>query len=106
MISCERDGAQSEVCPIMPLCSERGIGNRNSRDWLSIWAACRSERNPNIAQREINEALWYACRFWMEHVVDIEDVTAMSDTFPDMLRRFLSTHLVSWLKLLVSVGQF
>jgi hypothetical protein len=61
---------------------------------------------PNITQGQIGEALWYACCFWMEHVVDIEDVAAMPDTFPDMLRRFLSMHLVSWLELVVSLGQF
>jgi hypothetical protein len=61
---------------------------------------------PYITQGQVGEALWYACRFWMEHVVDIEDVAAMPDTFPDMLRRFLSTHLVRWLELVVSVGQF
>jgi hypothetical protein len=61
---------------------------------------------PNITQGQIGEALWYACCFWMEHVVDIEDVATMPDTFPDILRRFLSTHLVSWLEVVVSVGQF
>jgi hypothetical protein len=61
---------------------------------------------PNITQRQIGETLWYACCFWMDHVVDIEDVAAMPDTFPDILRRFLSTHLVSWVELVVSVSQF
>jgi hypothetical protein len=61
---------------------------------------------PHITPGQIGEALWYACCFWMEHVVDIEDVAAMPNTFLDMLGRFLSTHLVRWLELVVSMGQF
>jgi hypothetical protein len=57
-----------------------------------------TEGIPSIVPSDVSETVWYACRFWMEHIIDIEDDT--SDTFLDSLWEFLTERLTLWIELL------
>jgi hypothetical protein len=59
---------------------------------------------PDISGDDISEALWYACRFWSQHLVDADD--PVPTILVDTLRIFLSTRLVTWMEVLTSKGQF
>jgi hypothetical protein len=53
---------------------------------------------PSIVESDVSEVLWYACRFWTEHIIEIEG--DMSDTVLDSLRKFLAEKLTLWIELL------
>jgi hypothetical protein len=53
---------------------------------------------PSIVPSDVSEIVWYACRFWMEHIIEIED--GASDTVLDSLRKFLMERLTLWIELL------
>jgi hypothetical protein len=53
---------------------------------------------PSIDPSEVSEAVWYACQFWMEHMIEI--VGDVSDTLLDSLRKFLTERLILWIELL------
>ena len=59
---------------------------------------------PTIADEYVSEGLWYACRFWSEHLVKVEN--PISNEFLTALRNFFSTKLVRWIEVLNSKGQF
>jgi hypothetical protein len=46
----------------------------------------------------VSEVLWYACRFWTEHIIEIESDT--SDTVLDSVRKFLAEKLTLWTEVL------
>jgi hypothetical protein len=50
----------------------------------------------------VTEPLWYACRFWTEHLAQVEG--PVSDQFAGMLRRVLSKHLLSWMEVMALKG--
>jgi hypothetical protein len=53
---------------------------------------------PSIVPSDVSEVVWYACRFWTEHIIEIEGDT--SDTVLDCLRKFLTERLTLWIELL------
>jgi hypothetical protein len=53
---------------------------------------------PSIVPSDVSEAMWYACRFWMEHIIEIEGDAR--DTFLDSLWKFLTEKLTLWIELL------
>jgi hypothetical protein len=53
---------------------------------------------PYIIPSDVSEVVWYACRFWMEHIIEIEGDA--SDTVLDCLRKFLAERLTLWIELL------
>jgi hypothetical protein len=57
-----------------------------------------TEGIPLINSSHISEVLWYACRFWTEHIVEIED--PVSQTFLDSLCNFLETKSIVWMEVL------
>ena len=57
-----------------------------------------TEGIPSIDSSDVSETVWYACRFWMEHIIEIEGDT--SDTLLDSLRKFLAEKLILWIELL------
>ena len=59
---------------------------------------------PEIAGEDISEALRYACRFWLQHVIDVDN--PVPKLLVDSLRTFLSTRLVIWIEVLISKGEF
>lgn len=58
---------------------------------------------PEIVPGLISEELWYACRFWVAHVIDIE---SPEKELVDALRDFLSTQVMLWVELTTSKGRF
>src|ERR1700722_7693992 len=59
---------------------------------------------PEIADVYVSEGLWYACRFWSQHLTKVGH--PMPEGFLNALRDFLSTNLIRWMELLCSKGQF
>jgi hypothetical protein len=53
---------------------------------------------PSIVPSDVSEAAWYGCRFWMEHIIEIEG--DVSDTLLNSLRKFLAERLTLWIELL------
>lgn len=51
----------------------------------------------------ISEELLYACKFWIDHLVDVKGSVL---GLVDALRSFLSTQVVLWMEVLTSEGQF
>jgi hypothetical protein len=58
---------------------------------------------PMLDANIISEEVWYACRFWMHHILDVE---CPSVDLIKALTHFLSNHFVAWVKILVSKGWF
>ncbi|KAF5338780.1 hypothetical protein D9758_012093 [Tetrapyrgos nigripes] len=58
---------------------------------------------PTMPSEQISEAGWYACRFWMEHVLDVQ---LPSEDLQSLLKTFLTLHLVRWLEIVVSLGRY
>jgi hypothetical protein len=63
-----------------------------------------TEGIPPIDGSGISEVLWYACRFWTEHIIDSE--APVSEMVLNELHIFFSTHLAVWLEILISKFQF
>jgi hypothetical protein len=59
---------------------------------------------PEIAEGPISEHVWYACRFWTDHVVDI--TSPVSFKFIAALRNLLSTQIVLWMEIVAVKGKF
>ncbi|QRV93102.1 hypothetical protein RhiJN_21120 [Ceratobasidium sp. AG-Ba] len=56
---------------------------------------------PKLNEGRISEALWYACRFWPDHVCDIKD----GGTVEEELMSFMENHIVKWLEIMASHGK-
>jgi hypothetical protein len=63
-----------------------------------------TEGIPAIDESDVPEVLWYACRFWTEHITEIE--APVSYMVLDGLHIFFSTHLAVWMEILVTKFQF
>jgi hypothetical protein len=63
-----------------------------------------TNNNPRLDKLQVSEVLWYACRFWAEHIVEVEG--PLSNTFLDSLRRFFTEKLVVWVEVLNSKYSF
>lgn len=59
---------------------------------------------PVLDESRISEALWYACRFWHEHVIEVQE--PVTDDFMDALREFLAEKLEVWMEVLYSKYPF
>jgi hypothetical protein len=57
-----------------------------------------TEGIPSVVPSDVSEIVWYACRFWTEHIIEIEGET--SDTVLDGLRKFLAEKLTLWIEVL------
>jgi hypothetical protein len=58
---------------------------------------------PEIPGDTVSEELWYACRFWMHHIVEIQVPTV---GLVEALWSFLSKGLVLWFEVLTSRSRF
>ncbi|KIM86004.1 hypothetical protein PILCRDRAFT_5085, partial [Piloderma croceum F 1598] len=65
--------------------------------YLSV-SASNTKGIPSFVHSRVSEAVWYACRFWMEHIIEIEGDT--SDTLLGSLHKFLAERLTLWIELL------
>jgi hypothetical protein len=48
----------------------------------------------------VTDVFWYACRFWVEHIIEVEG--PVSETFLDHLRKFLTKKLIICVEILNS----
>lgn len=58
---------------------------------------------PDMTSFDISEVLWYACRFWIDHLID---VTNPEREMKDQLHKLLSRKLVPWLEIVTGKGEF
>ncbi|QRV93748.1 hypothetical protein RhiJN_21766 [Ceratobasidium sp. AG-Ba] len=56
---------------------------------------------PKMAEGTIPEALWYACRFWPDHLCDADG----TKNIRSKLNEFVERHLVKWLEVTASYGK-
>jgi len=59
---------------------------------------------PLLHESRISEALWYACRFWNEHIIEVQG--PVTEDFLDALRKFLTEKLTVWMEVLYSKYPF
>jgi hypothetical protein len=62
-----------------------------------------NEGIPGIDESLISEEAWYACRFWIAHILDVDNPGM---DLIDALKTFLSNHLVPWIEICASRGYF
>jgi hypothetical protein len=55
---------------------------------------------PRLKESQVSDVLWYACRFWAEHIIEVEG--PVSQTFLNSLHQFLTKKLVTWVEVLNS----
>ena len=72
--------------------------------YLSRDVPLQTEGIPEIADVYVSEGLWYACRFWSQHLTEVGH--PMPEGFITALRDFLSTNLICWMEVLCSKGKF
>ena len=72
--------------------------------YLSQGEASNLPGIPKIAESVISEQLWYACRFWMDHIIEVEP----SDNKTVVLFwRFIGTcQVINWMEVVAGIGQF
>jgi hypothetical protein len=58
---------------------------------------------PEVGEGQISEEVWYACRFWPDHVFDEIPV---STELIAALRVLLSTKIVFWIEIVTTKGKF
>ena len=61
---------------------------------------------PKLVDFKLPEHSWYACQFWMEHVMEVGKSEIGDSGLVGQLRGFLSDHLVTWMEVLSSKGRF
>ena len=59
---------------------------------------------PEIAPSQISEEVWYGCRFWLDHITDVE--SPVSVEFRIALQDLLSTKIVLWIEIVTAKGKF
>jgi hypothetical protein len=69
---------------------------------LGYLADAKLTRIPEIASDIVSEELWYACRFWIDHVVEIDDP---SEALLEALDDFIFQHVILWLEVMTSKGR-
>ncbi|KIM84261.1 hypothetical protein PILCRDRAFT_6526 [Piloderma croceum F 1598] len=99
----EREHSQRLVLSCLHVLNEdltadiRGTGYLTTR--FSSELTVEVERIP-LDGSQVTEVLWYACRFWTEHILDVEG--PVSDAFLAALRQFLTEKLIIWIEVLNS----
>ncbi|QRW07261.1 hypothetical protein RhiLY_06260 [Ceratobasidium sp. AG-Ba] len=68
-------------------------------EYLSV--ASQNRGIPELGKGEISEALWYACRFWVDHVCDVEDAGVVQEG----LLVLWENNITTWLAVMASNGQ-
>jgi hypothetical protein len=59
---------------------------------------------PPLDESHITEVVWYACRFWTEHIIEVEG--PVSDSILEPLRQFLMEKVVVWVEVLIFKHSF
>jgi hypothetical protein len=58
---------------------------------------------PLMADDEITEELWYSCRFWIDHLIEVKTPDA---GLCDSVQRMMKEHAITWMEILASKGMF
>lgn len=58
---------------------------------------------PQMSSEIISDALWYACLFWIDHLMDINNPTPPLTT---AMQVFTKNHAISWMEISASKGSF
>lgn len=64
------------------------------------------EEMPEIPEDAISEELWYACRYWIDHIIDIDTDTHVLDELLSELLKLLSTPIIRWMGIITTKSQF
>ncbi|KAG8717318.1 POC1 centriolar protein A [Ceratobasidium sp. 394] len=56
---------------------------------------------PMIGENAISEALWYACQFWQDHVLDVE----LLEEIWEALRGFMDEKVILWMEVVAARGR-
>jgi hypothetical protein len=59
---------------------------------------------PTMRGVDISEALWYACQFWMDHILDVE--SSNSAAVGEAFCSFMETKAVLWMELMAARALF
>jgi tetratricopeptide (TPR) repeat protein len=63
------------------------------------------EETPGIPEiSEITEQLWYACKFWIDHIIEVQ--SPASNQLTTVLRDVMSRRLVLWMEVITSKDKF
>ncbi|KAG6833612.1 hypothetical protein H0H87_004239 [Tephrocybe sp. NHM501043] len=60
---------------------------------------------PVIPRHSVSEAVWYACRFWADHMKELQ-VAVLRPEYVPILRDFLKNHIVTWLEIVTGVDRY
>ncbi|KAG6840805.1 hypothetical protein C0991_004160 [Blastosporella zonata] len=60
---------------------------------------------PVIPRHSVSEAVLYACRFWADHMKELQ-VGLIRPEYVPILRDFLKNHLVTWLEIVTGVDRY
>ena len=55
---------------------------------------------PSLEESQVAEVLWYACRFWAEHIIEVEG--SVLEALLGPLHQFLTEKLILWMEVLNS----
>jgi hypothetical protein len=58
----------------------------------------------SIGDGQISEALWYACQFWTDHILDVE--SSVSAAVEEALQLFMGAKAVVWMEVMARRGMF
>ncbi|KAG9124113.1 hypothetical protein FRC07_012787 [Ceratobasidium sp. 392] len=56
---------------------------------------------PSMSDGHISEALWYACQFWLDHILDVESPLLIEEA----LQVFMAWKAVLWMEVLAARGR-
>ncbi|THU85421.1 TPR-like protein [Dendrothele bispora CBS 962.96] len=58
---------------------------------------------PTVSSDHISEGARYACRFWIEHVLDIQ---SPSEELQSLLATFLNRNIIRWVEVMISLERY
>ncbi|KAI0854201.1 WD40 repeat-like protein [Daldinia vernicosa] len=62
---------------------------------------------PDLVQRSIEPHLQYACKYWVNHLLQIEETQLPKDILVDdgIIHKFLQKHILNWVETLSLIGE-
>lgn len=59
---------------------------------------------PTVSPESVPEELWYACRFWIKHIVSFQDMPATPVL--EQLDEFMTKNFARWVELVAACGRY
>jgi hypothetical protein len=99
------ENAHSQTLAYLCLCRM----NRDlNRDLPGVGYLAKDETKipgiPPQSLEDVPEGLWYACQFWVDHVLDAQP--SWPATVFEQLQEFLTTKLTIWMELVAACGRY